>query len=257
MIGISSPTFCLTPFMNMLESIAQHFDLWELISEGEDRLELVREGVAYGQGSLEMAFQVHAPVSDVNIGSAHEPMRLAALNEVKETLLMCRQMDIPLVTVHPGFVQGIAFLNRAKALERTKRSINEIAAFARENSVVVAIENLPANINGTCTTADELLEVVEGADVGICFDMGHANTANQVNEFLGLVDRFRNVHLHNNAGAWDQHNEVDDGTADFKHVVEILMDSYKGNLVIEATDLEPGTRSKQKLERLLRDVSAP
>ena len=257
MIGISSPAFCLAPFMNMLESIAQHFDLWEIISEGEDRLEFAREGIRYGQGSLEMAFQVHAPVSDVNIGSVHEPMRLAAMNEIKETVMMCRQMDISLATVHPGFVQGIAFLNRAKALERTKRSIKEIATFARENSVIVAIENLPANINGTCTTADELVEAIDGADVGICFDMGHANTANQLSEFLGLVDRFRNVHLHNNEGAWDQHNEVDDGTADFNRVVDVLKQSYKGNMVIEATNLEPGTRSKQKLERLLGDVPTP
>ena len=38
------------------------------------------------------------------------PMRIAAMNEIKQTILMCHRMDIPLVTVHPGFVQGIAFL---------------------------------------------------------------------------------------------------------------------------------------------------
>jgi sugar phosphate isomerase/epimerase len=257
MIGISSPTFCQVPFMNMLEKISEHFQLWELLSEGEDALEMIRDGVRYGRESLDMSFQAHVPISDVNIGSVHEPMRLAAMNEVKQTIMMCHQLEIPLATVHPGFIQGIAFLNKAKALEKTKDSVKELAAFARDNSVVIAIENMPANINGTCTTAAELLEVVDSAGLGICFDMGHANTSGQIDEFLKVAGRFKNVHLHNNEGAWDQHNEVDDGTADIKKVIGVLEKSYNGNLVIESTDLEPGVKSKRKLEMILGDLSAP
>jgi sugar phosphate isomerase/epimerase len=167
MIGIGSPAFCMSPFMNMLEQISERFKLWEILSEGEDRLELIRDGIKYGRESLGMRFQVHAPLSDVNVGSVHEPMRIAALDEIKQTIIMCRQLEIPLVTVHPGFVQGIAFLNRHSALETTKRSIKEIASFAKNQSVSIAVENLPANINATCTQAAELLEVVEGTDLGI------------------------------------------------------------------------------------------
>jgi sugar phosphate isomerase/epimerase len=257
MIGISSPTFCQVPFLNMLERISGHFQLWEIISEGEDGLELIRDSVGYGRESFGVNFQVHVPISDVNIGSVYEPMRRAALNEVKQTLMMCHQLEIPLATVHPGFIQGIAFLNKAKALEKTKESVKELAAFARDNSVVIAIENMPANINGTCTTAAELLEVVDSAGLGMCFDMGHANTSGQIDEFLKLAGRFKNVHLHNNGGTWDQHNEIDDGTADIKKVLEVLRKSYDGNLVIESTDLEPGVESKRKLERILSDLAAP
>ena len=251
MIGIASPSFCISPFMNMLERISEHFMLWEILSEGENRLELVRDGVRYGRESMGMSFQVHAPISDVNIGSAHEPMRRAAMDEVKQTIMMCRQMEIPLVTIHPGFVQGIAFLNRSMAVERTKESLKEIASFADDNAITLALENLPANINGTCTTAKELLEVANSAGIGLCFDMGHANTSGQVKELLDIVDKFRNVHLHNNEGSWDQHNEIDDGTADIEAIVRVLKASYRGNLIIEATDLEPGIESKRKLEKLL------
>lgn len=235
----------------MLESIAEHFELWEILSEGEDRLELIAEGVRYGQQSLGLHFQVHAPLSDVNIGSVYEPMRLAAVNEVKQTISMCHKLDIPLVTVHPGFVQGVAFLDRAKPLERTKQSVRELASFARDNSVEIALENMPAMINATCTRADELLEVVEGTGIGICFDMGHANTANQLDEFLRHVDQFRNVHLHNNEGQWDQHNRVDEGSADLAKVVSALRARYGGNIIIESVDLESGIESKAVLERML------
>jgi sugar phosphate isomerase/epimerase len=251
MIGVASPGFCQTPFLNMAELISKEFELWEILSEGEDRLELVRDDIAYARDSLGLKFQVHAPLSDVNIGSVHEPMRRAALNEVKQTILMCHQMEIPLVTVHPGFVQGIAFLDRMRALEMTKASVREIAPFAANHNVKVVIENLPANINATCTTASELVEVVQDTGLEICFDLGHANTAGQVGEFLKLVDRFGNVHLHNNEGQWDQHNQIDDGSADIREVVSVLKGSYRGNIVIESADLESGVASKKTLEGLL------
>lgn len=257
MIGISSPAFCQVPFSNMLEQISEQFRLWEVLPEGEHRLEMIRDGVRYGRESLGMNFQVHAPMSDVNIGSTHEPMRLAALNEVKQTIMMCHQLEISIVTFHPGFIQGIAFLNKPIALEMTKASVKELAAFARANSVAIAIENMPANINATCTTAAELIEVADGAGIGICFDLGHANTAGQVDEFLAHVARFKNVHLHNNEGMWDQHNLVDDGTADIKKVVEVLRKSYGGNIVIESTDLESGAESKRKLEAILGNLATP
>ena len=251
MIGIASVSFCQSPFMNMAELVSKKFKLWEILSEGEDRLELARDGIRYAKDSLDLEFQVHAPLSDVNIGSVNEPMRLAAVNEVKQTIIMCRQLDIPLVTVHPGFVQGIAFLDRSRAVEMTKISVKEIGSFATDHGVTVVVENMPANINGTCTNAAELLEVVDAAGLGICFDMGHANTAGQVDELLKLVRRFGNIHLHNNEGQWDQHNRVDDGSADLAKVVSVLKKSYSGNIIVESLDLDGGEESKIVLEKLL------
>lgn len=251
MIGIGSPTFCLYPFGETFEAISKHFRLWELLSEGENRLDLVRDGVRRAVESTGMRFQVHAPLSDVNIGSVHEPMRRAAVAQIAETISISRELDIRLVTVHPGFVQGIAFLDRSKALERTKESLREIAACSREHSVEVAVENMPANINATCTKASELLEAVEGTGLRLCFDMGHANTSGEIDAMLALADRFGNVHLHNNEGQWDQHNIVDDGTADLGKVVSVLKARYRGNMIVESTDLETGFRSKAILERML------
>jgi hypothetical protein len=58
--------------------------------------------------------------------------------------------------------------------------------------------------------------------------------------------------LHNNDGPWDQHNRVDDGSADVLKVVSVLKRSYRGNIIIESTDLESGEQSKRVLEALLR-----
>jgi sugar phosphate isomerase/epimerase len=251
MIGIGSPAFCQTPFSDMLEEISKHFGLWEILSEGEDRLELIRERLRHARETSSIRFQVHAPLSDVNIGSVHEPMRIAAVNEIKQTLVMCRQLEIPLVTVHPGFIQGIAFLDKNRAVVKTRESIREISRTAEDLGVSVSVENMPANINATCTQARELVEVIEGSGLGICFDMGHANTSGQLDEMLSLAERFTNVHLHNNEGEWDQHNRVDEGSADLEKVASVLRRSYKGNVIIESTDLGSGVESKEILRRLL------
>ena len=225
--------------------------MWELLSEGEDRLELIKGDIKHARESFNLHFQVHAPLSDVNVGSVHEPMRIAAVNEIKQTLVLCRQLEISLVTIHPGFVQGIAFLDKNRAVVKTRDSIMDISRTAEDLGVAVAVENMPANINATCTHASELLGVVEGSGLGICFDMGHANTTGQLEDMLKLADRFTNVHLHNNEGRWDQHNRIDEGSADLDKVVSVLKRSYKGNIIIEATDLESGAESKRILERLL------
>lgn len=251
MIGIGSPTFSLQPVRENLERISKHFELWEILSEGETRLGTVDSHIEYGRSSFGMSFQVHAPMSDVNIGSVYEPMRLHALDEIRDVIDRCRKLEISLVTVHPGFVNGIAFLNRSKALEMTKVSVKKIAEISREHSVAVVIENLPTGINATCTTASDLLSVVEGTGLQICFDMGHANTAGQLDQFLLHVDKFGNVHLHNNSGDFDEHSKIDDGTADLRKVVQSLRRTYRGNIVIEATDLESGVESKKVLEGLL------
>lgn len=257
MIGIASPLFCSSPFPEVAEAISEHFELWEVLSEGEHRLELVKDDLRHARDSLGLRFQVHAPMSDVNIGSVYEPMRRAAVDEMKGAIVSCRELDIRVVTVHPGFVNGIAFLDRSKAFEMTKRSIRELAPFAEEHGVDMAVENLPANINATCTRAEELLEAVEGTSASICFDMGHANTTGELDRMLGLVSRFRNVHLHNNDGQWDQHNVVDQGTADLAKVMSVLRSSYSGNMVIESTDLGPAVESLAVLRAFLDDGSAP
>lgn len=257
MIGIASPLFCDTPFPRMAEAIAEHFEMWEVLSEGGHRLDLVRDDLPNARETLGLRFQAHVPLSDVNIGSVYEPMRRAAVDEVKRVIAMCRELDIAVLTVHPGFVNGIAFLDRSRPLEVTRRSVRELAPVADEHGVVMALENLPANINATCTKADELMSVLDGTTAGICFDMGHANTAGELDNMLRHVARFRNVHLHNNEGQWDQHNIIDDGTADIGKVVSVLRSSYSGNMVVEATDLGPGVKSKAILERLLDDGPAP
>jgi sugar phosphate isomerase/epimerase len=258
MIGVASPSFCFIDFSEMARRISGRFRLWEVLLELEHSIEKIEEKVDDVTGSNDIRLQIHAPMSDVNIGSVYERMRLSAVDDILRTADFCRRHDIRVMTVHPGFYQGIAFLDKPRVLSQTRRSLEEIGAAAGEHSVSVAVENMPKGINATCTTADELLSVVEGTGLGICFDMGHANTAGQIEALLGRVDLFTNVHLHNNDGSWDQHNSIDQGSADVCEVVTaILGGGFRGNMIIEATDMQAAEASRPVLQVLLEDTTAP
>ncbi len=258
MIGIASPSLSFSPFRDAIEAVSNHFRLWEVLVEVNHTVEAIGPMVDDACQSYNVRLQVHAPMSDVNIGSVYERMRLAAVDDIERTAEFCRRHDIRMLTIHPGFYQGIAFFDRSRVIAQTRRSVTEIVKIGEEQSVTIALENMPKGINASCVTASELFEVVHGTGLGICFDMGHANTASQVDAFLDRVDLFRNVHLHNNDGSCDQHAIVDDGTADLPRVISSLARSgYEGNMIIEATDLEAGLKSNRVLEGLLEDPTAP
>ena len=258
MIGIASPSFCFVEFSDMARKISEHFRLWEVLVELEHSIDMIEPEIDDVAGSYDLRFQVHAPMSDVNIGSVYERMRLSAVDDILRTVEFCRKHDISVLTMHPGFYQGIAFLDKPKVLSQTRRSLIEIGDASAEHSVSIAVENMPKGINATCTTAAELLSVVEGTGLGICFDMGHANTAGEVDAMLAHVDLFTNVHLHNNDGSWDQHCTIDQGTAEVSEVVaSVLKGGFRGSMVIESTDLEGGLESRRVLSALLEDAPTP
>jgi sugar phosphate isomerase/epimerase len=251
-IGIASPSFCFQDFSRMLEEISRQFQLWEVLVEGGHTIEKVEPVMAELAPSYDMRFQVHGPMSDVNIGSVYERMRLAAVDDIVRTAEFCRRQNIQVLTIHPAFITGIAFLDRPSVVSQMKKSLKSISGAAAESSVTIALENMPKGINATCTTAAELIEALEGTELGVCFDMGHANTAGQVDALLEHVDMFRNVHLHNNDGSWDQHDRVDQGSADLPMIMaSIDRGGYDGNLIVESSDLDSGVSSKRVLASLL------
>ena len=79
MIGVASPSFCFRPFTEMIEQIASRFELWEVLVEERHAIDTLRGELSAMSRSYDLRFQIHAPMTDVNIGSMYEPMRRAAV----------------------------------------------------------------------------------------------------------------------------------------------------------------------------------
>ncbi|MCG2825694.1 MAG: sugar phosphate isomerase/epimerase [Thermoplasmatales archaeon] len=248
-IGISSPNFSLIDFEKILGEISKHFDKWEIVAEGKHYLWDIKEKFLEITPSYNVKFSVHAPLSDVNIASLNPEMRKESIKQISETIKIASELDIALITMHPGHLSPLGVLVPEKIREINKNSVKQISKTAKEYNVTVALENMP---NQRITTSHSLKELLEIADsnVEICFDIGHANTNNNIGEFLDY-GKFANVHIHDNIGKSDSHLVIGKGNIDFRNVLKKLNEKYNGVVVIESRGLKAGVESKNILMKTI------
>ncbi|MFH0815933.1 MAG: sugar phosphate isomerase/epimerase family protein [Methanobacteriota archaeon] len=246
MIGVSLPRECFRPFGEVLSEIRGKFGLWEVVSEMD-------HDVRHVSGAMscvpEIAFQVHAPFSDINLASLNIRHREQAITAISETIQRSADAGAKVVTVHPGIVSPMGSYHPEKAFEASARSLKSLAPIAEDSGIVLAVENMPHAGWAFMTTAEEARKVCEGTGLGLCFDIGHAHIAGTEAEFFELADLFANVHLHDNNGGRDEHLTVGDGGADFAGLRKVL-GRYRGNVVIEGRSLESAVESKKRLEAM-------
>ncbi len=240
----------MTPFREMLEAIAPHFDSWEIIAEGMHNMPDIQEDIRKAKDSYDIKFAVHAPFSDLNIASLNPQIRENSVAQIIESIRICNDLGIELVTIHPGYKSplGAYFLDKIK--ETNKKSLIEISRAGEEYGIVLALENIPKMWISLCSDAQEMMELIDGTNLKVCFDVGHAHISGTVDGFLDLKENFVNLHLHDNNGDKDKHLVLGEGNINIKEILKELK-GYNGDFVIESTSLEDGIRSKTVLKDIL------
>ncbi len=240
----------MTPFREMLEAIAPHFDSWEIIAEGMHNMPDIQEDIRKAKDSYDNKFAVHAPFSDLNIASLNPQIRENSVAQIIESIRICNDLGIELVTIHPGYKSplGAYFLDKIK--ETNKKSLIEISRAGEEYGIVLALENIPKMWISLCSDAQEMKELIDGTNLKVCFDVGHAHISGTVDGFLDLKENFVNLHLHDNNGDKDKHLVLGEGNINIKEILKELK-GYNGDFVIESTSLEDGIRSKTVLKDIL------
>jgi sugar phosphate isomerase/epimerase len=251
-IAVSSPRFSLVPFKEMLEKISKHFIAWEIIAEGEHHLWNIEDELRQLQASYDLEIFIHAPLSDINIGSLNSSMRKESLRQITETLRIMSKLDLGLLTLHPGNYSPLGLLVRQKVKNLCKEALKEIGKIGRNYNIKIALENMPKQSFTLAHTLSELLELAD-KNVGLCFDVGHANTTKDLDSFLTYSGKFINIHLHDNSGRKDEHLPLGRGNIDFKRVLAILIPKYENYFVIEANNLEEAIESKNYFENYLAE----
>jgi len=255
MIGISAPPLSLMPFSEAKDWVLGNFDLWEIISEADHYLPEIQGQVKELIETTGLRFTVHAPFSDINIAAFDRVARQHSVDVLLEHFRIASDLDMRTVTFHPGVIGPIQYWDRDRVGRMTRKSLEEISAQANEFSTSIALENMPGMFFATVQTTEEMEAMLEGLDIDMCFDIGHANTTDQLPEMTRLLPRMTNVHVHDNVGEKDRHMELGKGNIDFADVIPRLA-SYKGNYIIEVKSLDMGSalRSRAFLERLLDEV---
>ncbi|MGB9636325.1 MAG: sugar phosphate isomerase/epimerase family protein [Thermoplasmata archaeon] len=246
MLGISCPPLCYFQVEKVIGKIAENFRLWEIVAEHQHHPSKALQSLKLHLPSYSLKMQVHAPLSDINIASISEAVRKASIAEIKEAILFARQIDAPVVTIHPGHKSPMTAEHEEIVYALTSEATREIAEYGEEMGVKIAVENMPEMNNVICKSPHTLLQIVKDSGAGICFDIGHANTTGNIEEFFELKELFLNVHFHDNNGKEDSHSTVGEGTIKFKKLCN-RFGRYKGNIIIEARSIESAVKSKRIL----------
>ncbi len=212
MIGLSMTSYngrTLRDFGRWLEEAEKlGFDFVELVSEWPNFL--TRESwKAYADvlASFKLEVTIHAPFSDVNIGSLNERIRRTSLEVLRETLEVGSHLDALAVTVHPGHCSPASMRYRADYNRVHKDSLKKLEGLSEEFGVVVGVENMPTFPILDAQTPERLKELLEETQLGVTFDVGYLNTVGlPLERFLELLrGRIVHAHLHDNNGERDEH----------------------------------------------------
>ena len=86
MIAISSPSLSLLPLREAFAAVQTGFRAWEIVAEGRHYLPDIAKELEEYLSSNDLDCSVHAPLSDVNIGSMNPRLREVALKEIMITI---------------------------------------------------------------------------------------------------------------------------------------------------------------------------
>lgn len=250
MIGFSCPPLSIRPFQEAAKHVLPHFEHWEIVSEAEHFLPDIEGQVRELLETTHLKLSIHAPYSDINLASFDERTRKYSVNILCEIIDISHRLGIGPVTVHPGVIGPIQRFDREKVMRLTRKGLEEISKQCRNCSTQVGLENMPDMKACTCKTADEMTEMLDGLEMGICFDIGHANTMDQIPELIKMAPKFVNMHIHDNMGETDQHMELGKGNIDFSVLHDLM---YRRNHIIEASnpDMKSAVASKLYLQKIL------
>jgi sugar phosphate isomerase/epimerase len=154
--------------------------------------------------------------------SDQEYRRLAGVDLVRNRIEMTARLGGDAIVMHVG---------HEPVLEFVRRSLDELRPLALERGIRIAVEN-----GDNFPEMKQLLSEYEPEYVGLCYDAGHGNINDDIDNMNDVRDRLIVVHLHDNDGIGDLHNPVFSGTLDWERLAVVLAgSSYMKPLNMEVT----------------------
>lgn len=212
---------------------------------------------------------MHAPIFEAMSGghwmgsfsnaSGDETRRKAAIDETRAALEVARVVPYRYLVVHLGVPDAERPPAGDNQPAAARRSVEEIAALAAAVGVRVALEVIPNGLS-TPTALTRLIEdELEGVDVGVCIDYGHAHLLGDLAEAVETISgHVLTTHVHDNRGKRDEHLVPFAGSIDWDVAMMATQKiGYDGPLMFEVADtgnpievLTRATAARERLEKL-------
>lgn len=212
---------------------------------------------------------VHAPIMEAmrngqwvgsfSIASGDEARRKASVAEAQSALAIASTVPFRYLVVHVGvpIEKASPGDNRPDA---ARRSVVEIVEAAARVHVQVALEVMPNPLSGAEGLVHAIEEPLEGVDVGICLDYGHANLMTDIGDAIETVSgHLWTTHVHDNHGKRDEHLVPYGGSIDWDAAMMATQKiGYDGMLMFEVAGgsdpvavLKRAEKARERLEKTL------
>lgn len=217
---------------------------------------------------------VHAPITDVfangrtqrNFSTAvrDKNARQATRLEMEAALDMAKIIPFKFFVVHLGVPDAQHPALDDNSLDAAMRSIEDIHGMAGAVGVKVALEVMGNRLS----TASGLVEMLErsfdGADMGICMDVGHAHILGDTTDAIETASEYLvTTHIHDNRRQSDDHLVPFQGSINWASAIMAFEKiGYDGVLMYEVRAaeshravLERAVAARRRLEALMADSS--
>ncbi|MGQ9531044.1 MAG: sugar phosphate isomerase/epimerase family protein [Candidatus Bathycorpusculaceae bacterium] len=254
-IGLST-LYCLgEPFKKMTQKIIEADTSYiEVVDDGFHALNKRKVSILKDIGkSYGLKYSIHAPFADINIASPSNIMLRTMLKILEKSIANANSLDAYMWVFHPGLKTGISMFYPNMDWIQNCKTARLLLKVANNYGVKIAIENVPEPYPFLIKSVEDFVKFYEeiGDDIGLTFDVGHANLNGQIENFLKTFkDKIVHVHLHDNDGKADQHLGIGYGTINWGNVANLFRKiSYDNVLIVES--VEHVEESMQKIRRML------
>jgi sugar phosphate isomerase/epimerase len=219
---------------------------------------------------LRLSFHsMHAPIVEAlrggkwigsfSIAAGDEARRKAAIAEIAATLKVAETIPFQYLVLHLGSPNGQQMPAPDNQRDAARRSVEEIAALASTVNVRVALEVMPNALSSAAAICQLIEDDLEGLDVGICLDYGHANLMGDLSDAIETVSgHLWTTHVHDNDGRNDDHRVPFAGRIDWDAaMMETQKIGYDGVLMFEVADtgdpievLKRTVKARERLEHM-------
>lgn len=204
---------------------------------------------------------LHAPITASLVGNtwgevystaaADESRRQRALAEAGAALAVAQTVPYRHLVVHLGVTQAAADDNSRDAARRSVLALHEMA---QKVGVKLALEVIPNPLSTPEALVTFIEHDLEGADVGICMDVGHAFIMGDLADAIETCAEYLvTTHLHDNRRRSDDHLAPGDGAIDWPAALMSLQKiGYDGAWMFEVANTSSPAAVLQKTERARR-----
>ena len=199
-------------------------------------------------------------VGSFSNASGDATRRGAALAETRAALQVARRIPYRFLVVHLGMPSAQQLPPDDNRPDAARRSLEDIAVAAAEVGVRVTVEVIPNPLSGAAALVRLIEEQLDGLDVGICLDYGHAHLMGDLGEAIEAVSGYLwTTHVHDNGGQRDDHLVPFAGTIDWDAAItETQKIGYDDVLMLEVADtddpvdvLRRSAKARERLEKIL------